>query len=108
MCQVLVPFGPPSDPRPISLREGYKAKEMSTQVDTGTIMGAPKYTLPPPVYLPSSGGYTSSRLTQEVSASSCYEIQASTHTSRLAGLALPSSCFCIPPMERGRGRKVGV
>ncbi|KAF9793088.1 hypothetical protein BJ322DRAFT_1103524 [Thelephora terrestris] len=25
----------------------------------------PKYTLPPPVYLPSSGGYTNSRLTQE-------------------------------------------
>ncbi|KAF9781589.1 hypothetical protein BJ322DRAFT_1111514 [Thelephora terrestris] len=28
-------------------------------------MSTPKYTLPPPVYLPSSGGYTSSRLTQE-------------------------------------------
>lgn len=42
-------------------------------------MTAPKYTLPPPIYLPSSGGYTSSRLTQEVSASTYYRTQANTH-----------------------------
>ena len=33
-----------------------------------SIMTALNYTLPPPIYLPSSGGYTSSRFTEDVSA----------------------------------------
>ena len=102
MCPSQVPFGlfdPPSDPRLLFLREGYKVSEMSTQADTGTAMNAPKYTLPPPVYLPSSGGYTSSRLTQEVSASVHYRTQASTHALYLADLALPPPCLCVPPLE---------
>ena len=33
-----------------------------------TPMTAFNYTLPPPIYLPSSGGYTGSRFTEDVSA----------------------------------------
>ena len=48
----------------------YKVSDMSasTQTDADTAMSISKYTLPPPIYLPSSGGYTSSRLASEVSS----------------------------------------
>src|SRR6266478_2566355 len=39
----------------------------SIQANGDAPMSVSKYTLPPPVYLPSSGGYTSSRLVSEVS-----------------------------------------
>lgn len=39
----------------------------SIRANADAPMSVSKYTLPPPVYLPSSGGYTSSRLVSEVS-----------------------------------------
>jgi hypothetical protein len=60
--------------------DAYKTSETTTGVDAGTSMSTPKYTLPPPVYLPSSGGYTTSRLTQEVSAQPPVTKLKQTHT----------------------------
>lgn len=50
-------------------RVGYKVSKTSVpmQVSVDSTMSVSKYTLPCPVYLPSSGGYTSSRLASEVS-----------------------------------------
>jgi hypothetical protein len=70
------PLWPASHGHLGSSRVGYKVigslAMIQTNVDAD--MSASKYTLPCPVYLPSSGGYTSSRLSSEVSSftiSSC-------------------------------------
>lgn len=63
------PFGPLSHGHPCPSRVVYKVSK-ALGIDTinvHTVMSGSKHMLPPPVYLPSSGGYTSSRLASEVS-----------------------------------------
>jgi hypothetical protein len=48
------------------LIKGEKMASVVAPTLTGIPMTVLNYTLPPPIYLPSSGGYTSSRFTEDV------------------------------------------
>jgi len=74
LARLFEPFCPPSCSCLGPSRVGYKVSGTSASilVNADPTMSIPKYILPPPVYLPSSGGHTSSRLVSEVSLSTTF------------------------------------
>ena len=85
-------------------RVGYKVRGTFASIlaSADPAMPVSEYTLPPPVYLPSSGGYTSSRLVSEVSL-------LPLRSRRLTNLraALPSARIRVSSVQHRRGREVG-